>query len=200
MVIQKEVELINKSLIDFYGIDTFSSQPIFRVVWSNDQFEKRLMDYTDAGIHLLYPEVREVPKYRQWNPNRYILERLVVVPVPQMVDLAGAKVSYEPIYTYADKNDNYLPPRLESTKFIIDNLLTAQMVSKSFITGDEKVDRRTARYSDPENTTEKAMAAKTARVNAIVDELGGEESSLMGATIDCGTASFVPHNYEKRQS
>lgn len=156
------------------------------------------MDYTDAGIALLYPEVREVPKYRNWNPNRYILERLVVVPDFQQKELGGLKVSYEPLYTFEDGRGLYLPPKLEATKFIIDTLLSAQAVSKAFITGDESVGRLSARYSDPENTTEKAMFAKTARIDKIIDELGGDESSLMGSTIDCGSASFVPQNFVKR--
>lgn len=198
MVVAKEVEVINQRLVDFYGIDTFSSNPIFRVVWSNDQFEKRLMEYTDGGIALLYPEVREVPKYRNWNPNRYILERLVIVPEEQQKELAGLKVSYEPLYTYEDGRGNYLPPKLEATKFIIDSVLSAQAVHKAFITGNESIDRLTTRYSDPENTQEAAMAAKTARINNIIDELGGDESSLMGSTIDCGSASFVPQNFVKR--
>lgn len=195
MVVAKEVEAMNKRLVDFYGIDTFSSRPIFRIVWTNDEFEKRLCTHSDGGIELLYPEVREVPKYRQWNPNRYIIERLVVVPEEQINELAGLTTSYEPLYTFEDGRGNYLPPKLEAAKFIIDSVLSAQAVHKSFITGNEKIDRLTTRYSDPENTQEAAMHAKTARINQIIEELGGDESSLMGATIDCGSASIVPQNF-----
>jgi hypothetical protein len=200
MVAAKEVEKINLSLIDFYGINTFSSQPIFRIVWSNDQFEKRLMHHTDAGIELLYPEVREVPKYRNWCPNRYILERLVVVPGEQVKELAGLQVSYEPLYTFEDGRGLYLPPKLEATKFIIDTVLSTQAVSKAFITGNESIERRTVRYSDPENTQEAAMHMKKARIDNIIEELGGDESSLMGTTIDCGSAIIVPQNYERSKS
>jgi hypothetical protein len=66
MELVESIETINEQLRRAYGIDSISSRPIYRVVWANDELEKRLMHFTDAGIQLLTPEIREVPKYAQW--------------------------------------------------------------------------------------------------------------------------------------
>src|SRR5678815_197989 len=112
------VERINKQLRDEYGIEVTSDRPIYRVVWSNNQYEKRLMHYTDAGVELLTPEVREVPKYKQWAKDRYILEKLQYIESPLLKtdEMTVQVVSYEPIWSFVDNKLNYLPPRYDVCK------------------------------------------------------------------------------------
>lgn len=118
MELRESIESINEKLLNEYGTE-FGKSPKFRVVFSEDQFEKRVMDYTDEGFELLIPEVRLVPKYKQWIKAKYILERLV--PAPEDSDLT-VKVSYEPLWTFQDNKGNYLPPFFEGCKLIIDNM------------------------------------------------------------------------------
>lgn len=120
MELREPIEQINKRLIEEYGYAE-NNQPNFRVVFSDYQFEKRLTGYTDEGFPLLYPEVRELPKYKQYIQAKYILERLV--PVGPESDLT-VKVSYEPAWTFQDRNNCYLPPFFEGCKYIADALLS----------------------------------------------------------------------------
>src|SRR5260221_14756711 len=123
MELREQIENINKKLLEEFGKE-FNGEPRFRVVFSDDQYEKRLTDFTDEGFQLLQPEVRLLPKYKQHIREKYILERLVPVPEGVETDLVE-KVSYEPAWVFQDKNGNYLPPFFEGCKLIIESLLTA---------------------------------------------------------------------------
>jgi len=100
-----EFDEINRRLIDKYG--KFEDQPYFRLVWSNDCFEKRWMTHTDEGWKLLQPEVRLVPKYLD-RKDRYVLEGLMAVPLGVETDLT-TPISYEPVWTFRH-GDNYVRP------------------------------------------------------------------------------------------
>src|SRR3990167_6442773 len=117
MELAESVERINKSLIDIFGKDTITGIAIWRVVYSENEFEKRFGTYNDispAGIFLrTVTEVREVPKYRQWVQYKYILERLTLIPEISADDLPTPKLSYEPLWVFEDKFGNYLPPKLD---------------------------------------------------------------------------------------
>jgi len=146
-------------------------------------------------------ETREVPKYRQWIHNKHILERLVLVPEFQQHELPSSKVSYEPLWVFEDRVGNYLPPRLDAAKFIIDGVLEAQIVNTMMITGKESQDKpNLARYIDPEGTTEGAKAFRKQEIDGMVEELFGDETGLMGQTLSRsqggGQAIIVPHNYK----
>ena len=125
MELTESIESLNVQLIDLFGIDTISGQAIWRIVWSESQIEKRLTYYTESGLQLLQPEVRELPKYRQWIHEKYILERLTMVPYVNRKELPTSVLSYEPIHVFEDKFGQYLPPRLVVSKFIIDSLYAA---------------------------------------------------------------------------
>lgn len=123
-----KIETINRQLTDEFGFDTVTGDAIWRVVWSEDQFEKRFGTYDDitsSGIFIrTVTEVREVPKYRQWIKEKYVLERLVVVPADTKEILT--KVSYEPLHVFQDGRGKYLPPKYEACKFIIELIYAAQ--------------------------------------------------------------------------
>ena len=167
MIDQCQVESLNQSLIDLYGIDTSTGEAIWRVVWSEDQFEKRLgtySDYTREGIYLkTVTEVRLVPKYRQWIKEKWVLEQLTVVPEMNMPELPTTKLSYEPMFPFEDARGEALPPKLEVCKIVIDSIYAA-MGKKSL-----------AKYVDEEAINDpKRLKA----VNKIYEELFGNESEI----------------------
>lgn len=126
MELAETIDTINNSLINLFGKDSVTGNPMWRVVWSEDQFEKRLVDTTDEGLTLLSPVVKEMPKYRQWIPEKYVLERLVLVPDANSKELLGLKISYEPIWIFETQDGRYLPPRVDVAKFVIDGIYAAQ--------------------------------------------------------------------------
>ncbi len=158
MELREPIEDINKKLIDYFGRHE-DGRPNFRVVYSDDQFEVRMSDYTDDGFQLLRPEARKFPKYRQWVPNRYILERLI--PVMGETDLLE-KTSYEPAWVFQDRNRNYLPPYFDGCKFVIENLLAA-------VNGSQK---HYTKYKDDSLTPE----AQAAELQRMMDNLFGNET------------------------
>lgn len=160
----REIKEINKQLIDHFGIATDSKEPIFRVVWSEDQYEKRLTKFTPEGIELLYSQVILLPKY-PWLKNQWILERLEIVPEFQQIELAGQKISYEPKWAFKEG----VVPVFWACKLVVDTLYAA--LGKSSM----------AKYVDEEAKNPIEMQEK--RIKAIEEELFGDESMLLGRTV-----------------
>ena len=183
MELTEAIESINKQLSDLYGIDTVTGQAMFRVVWSDDQFEKRLSKFTPEGFELLYPAETIWPKYRQYIKERYILERLVQVPPHQQIELLGLKISYEPLWTFQTEQGVYLPPRLDACQFVIDSVYAAE--------GKQSM---RAKYVNPEDGN--PVEAKMERVDKIQKELFGNETDTTDALAH-GQGIVVPTNYEK---
>jgi hypothetical protein len=184
MELAEPIESINKQLIDLFGIDTSTGQPLFRVVWSEDQYEMRMVDTTKQGIILPFPVLKKVPKYSQWVDNRFVLERLIVVPEQNIKELAGLKLSYEPIWVFRGKFDEYVPPTVQACKFIIDTLYAA--LGKSSL----------AKYVDEE--AKNPQEVKEKRIGQLTEELFGDESNILGRTIT-GEAIVVPQSFETAQ-
>jgi hypothetical protein len=184
MELAEPIESINNQLIDLFGVDTATGQPLFRVVWSEDQYEKRMVDTTPEGIILPFSVLKEVPKYSQWIDNRFVLERLVIVPEQNVKELAGLKLSYEPLWVFRGKFDQYVPPTTWACKFIVDTLYAA--IGKSSL----------AKYIDEEAKNPQEMKEK--RINKLTEELFGDESNILGRTIT-GEAIVVPQSYETTQ-
>lgn len=170
---------INEQLREYFGVDTVSGEPIWRISWSNDQYEMRETDYTAEGLRLLSTEVRLLPKY-QWIKNRWILERLVAVPVFQVKELAGREVSYECMWKFQDRDEQAVDPKFEACKFIIDIIYAAQ--------GKQPFPK----YIDPES--EEPIEAQKKRIDDLVEQLFGDESNLMMRTVT-GEAIVVPTKY-----
>jgi len=198
------VDVLNKQLKDKYGVDIVTGLPIFRIVWSDDQRETRhgtFTDYSESGLFLreITETRQDCPKY-QWIDKKHLLERLVVVPDVNQEELAGAKTSYEPLWVFETGREEYLPPSLDASCFVIDNVLDAQAINTMMITGSEKIDRRMVRYSDPNNSQEANIDLRKARIQKLYEELSGEDSSLGGETHNAsGAAIIVPSNYKETQ-
>lgn len=183
----EKIETINQFLADNYGIDTDDRQPIYRVVWSDDQYEKRLSHHTASGTPLLTPEVMELPKYG-YIRHVYILEQRVIVPEQNIHEMAGAKKSYEPLWVFEGKDGNPVPPTIQGAKFVVDTVLAA-MGKKSL-----------AKYKDPYEgaTPQESYELNKQRVDRLQEELFGDESSLGGETFnESGSAIIVPGRNNK---
>ena len=196
MELVEPIERINQYLKDTFGIETTSSNPIWRVMWS-EYYEKRLDEFSDfddnGNLIRTVKEVRETRKYN-YIFDRYVLERLVLVPDYQQDELAGLKKSYEPIHTFEDRNGNYLPPRIDACKFVIDVIYAAQYGKKV-----RTFSELSAKFGDKESSHEAFLEAKKKRIEDYENALYGDESSLGGATIgESGNGIIVPRNYEKR--
>src|ERR1051326_4809788 len=96
------INWINKELAEIYGVDDLK-RPNFRVVWSEDQVEKRwcepILYYGDILIRREAREVREVKKY-PFIHNRHVLERRIHHNNPELID----NPSFEPIYVFQGKD------------------------------------------------------------------------------------------------
>ena len=180
-ILMENLEYINRKLIDEYGIDTVTGRPIFRVVWANDQLEKRLVEYLDSGLHLLHPEVKEVKKY-PYLKDLYVLERLVVVPDINEKELPVSKLSYEPIWAYRDADGVPLPPIWTPTKFVVDTLYAA--MGKSSL----------RKYIEPESET--TAEGLDERIVKLQEELFGNETDV-GDALAYKEGIVVPQTYKK---
>lgn len=176
-MINETVETINTRLGDRYGI-AWNGMPILRVVWSNDQLEKRRTKFSDAGIELPYVEVREVPKYG-YIPDKYILEQLVAVD-PGTTDLIE-KISYEPLWTFADKAGFPLPPKWEVCVFVMDLVEGAKGKSNM------------VKYVEPDINSEEGQRENMKKIH---EGLFGDETKVSDA-LGLGTGVTVPSNFEK---
>ena len=190
MEITEPVDGINTRLKDYFGVDTITGQPIWRIVWSESQFENRLGTYDDitpSGIYLrTVTEVRYVPKYSQWINDRWVLERLVIVPGVNKDELPDSKVSYEPIYVFQTGSGQYLPPKFEAAKFVVDAVYSVQGAGNL------------ARYKDPDAglNKEDQFEKKRAEIDTLQEELFGNES-YVGDALAHKEAVIVPRNFEK---
>jgi hypothetical protein len=182
----ESIELINQQLKDHFGRDVVNGLARWRVVWSDDQREKRFGEWNDfstEGIFLrTVSEVREVPKY-SWIQQKYVLEKLCIVPNVHLDEMAE-KISYEPIHVFEDNQGFPLPPKFIVCKYIIDVLL-ANMGPRS-----------TPKYRDPESTLEESLAARDDRLKDIYKGLFGNETEV-GDALAHNEAIIVPRNYNK---
>lgn len=167
----ENIDSINAQLKNLYGIDTVTGWVMWRVVWSNDQTEKvfgRFEDFVGKIFVREVTEVRERLKYAM-DPDRWILEQLVLVPEVNQEEMLGLKISYEPKWTFEDKKREYLPPALWACRYIIDAVLEAQgqgTLGKWYAKDDRK---------DGAN----GLIARKKRVDKIYEELFSNETDTM---------------------
>lgn len=174
-----EVVLFNNKLQEKYG--ETENRANFRITWSEDEFENRITGYDDKGNPLLVPQVRLLPKYRQWIDNKYVLERLTVVPQIQQNDLTTL-LSYEPIWVFEDRHGNRQLPTLRGIIFIIDNLL-------------EKLEHPVdTKYVNPEDDPKEGAEIREARLKQLEKDLFGNETNV-GDALAHKEGIIVPRNF-----
>lgn len=168
----EEVSTINQRLIDHFGRTIDSGEAKWRVVWSEDQFEMRYGTYEDRTKDgFLIREVTEwrlVPKYRQWIPKRYVLERLILIPIDNEGTLT-TKFSYEPLHTFEDKNQNALPPNWIACKFIVESI------------NHNMEQHNEVRYKDPKSNPKEAKYVHEQEISNIEEALFGNETETTDA-------------------
>lgn len=183
MELTESIEILNKRLIEYFGIDTVSAFAMYKIVWSETELVRELSYYSETGMQLFTPIIIEKPKYKQWIQEKFVLEKLVAVPEMNIKEV-GAKISYEPLYVFEDKYGNYLSPKWEACKFAIDCVHAAM--------GKESLNH----YIDPENTTEKAMEAKMDRVQELESQIFGNETDITDS-LRAKSGIVVPNNYSR---
>ncbi len=185
MLLKEPIEFINKQLERKYG-KYINGMPNWRVVFSEDQFEKRLgtySDFTPEGIFLReVTEVREAPKYRQWVHEKYILEGLTLIPEINQAELPVSRLSYELMWVFEDGAGGYLPPRFDACIFIIDT------------TRENQEGHSVAKHKDPDSDPQQAIANREQRIKALQEELFGDATEI-GDALSYKQGIIVPSSY-----
>lgn len=119
------VKEINKRL-KIYGSNDYGD-PNFRVVFTDDETERRKGTFTDYHNNIFVrtvSEIREVPKY-PWLKARFIIERWASGDKAYHPDLVTIKNGvYICIYVFqSSKDGSYLPPLWKVTEIIVDAVL-----------------------------------------------------------------------------
>jgi hypothetical protein len=131
------VDRINQWLKDNYG--SYDNKPKFRLVFANEQREKRLGTFTDyvPGTNIFLreiTEVREVAKYNEPNfKDCYVLEKLV----PNYHKEVTGRLSYEPCWVYDKRlNDGSIKhPTLEAVMYFMRMAIDGPTHTKEFWDG-----------------------------------------------------------------
>lgn len=120
------IDSINQDLLSKYRV--LDGRPIYRLVFSDTQFEVRKGKFTDWYGPILIrevTEVRRIKKYWYIQPPCWILEKLVFIHNNQALkDLTeelveGRNGTYEPVYTFRDAQDQPLEVNPRVVNFII---------------------------------------------------------------------------------
>lgn len=178
-----KLDSLNRRLKDIYGL--LGDKPRYRIVFSEDEYEIRMVYHTPEGLELLTPQMQKVPKYRILGRDfweRYILERLTVIPEFQENQLTE-RLSYEPLWVFRDAKGGFLPPIWRACQFIIENAEEA-IRNKGIYT----------KYKDPESNPEEAKEVYEKRIQGLIEELFGDETDTTDA-LAYGEGIVVPHNY-----
>lgn len=171
-LLPKDLEIINRYLGDYYGF--MEGSQLYRLIWSDDQFEKRWTSHTRDGLQLLLPMVVELPKYKQWAAERYIIEKLCVKPEFAETDLVE-KLSYEPLYVFEKKVDGKwqpVRPNFPACRFVLETVKEAIRSAGS---------NKNPKYRDPDSSPEEAIEDKKQRIAGLREELFGNESDITDA-------------------
>ncbi len=180
----EKLETLNQRLIDTYGLWTDGSAR-YRIVFSEDQIEKRWTRNTREGLELANPEVVELPKYRQWiNPPCYVLEQLTEIPEGSISDLIE-RISYEPIWVFRTSNNEPLIPVWPAIQILINQVL------ENIYEGSKE-----RKYKDPREelvNPEIAIESREADLKKLETELFGNEQN----PLSFGQGISVPNNYQK---
>lgn len=181
--IPEHVAKINELLERDYGKHD-NNLPVYRVAWSEDQFEYRYGTYkkfTSSGIYIgEQTGFLHVPKYRQWLPEQWVLEQLT--PTEGNSELTE-KLSYEPLFPFKKHEPDY-----EVCKIVIENILYA-------------MNKRPEPYKPKfeELQTKEAIEARVEKLMAILFDQSDDLVNKMSygeATFIDSTKQFVPTSGE----
>lgn len=123
-----EIGEMNIQLKKYFGYDF--DRPKYRIAWANHQEEDRCGTYNEFYGPLFLRTVtgfKRVFKYPMFK-NRYIFERILFYPQKEVIGSENG--TYESVYCFQDKDNNYLPPLLDKA-MIIAKFLEAPKVKLS---------------------------------------------------------------------
>jgi len=172
------VKHINKYLKEHHGSDLLS-RPFYRIVWSEDELEKRFAMYDNMlSDHIIFNTVKKLKEVRKYaNPiykERFILEKLILdIDNPEVWDTTMGRGSYEPIWVFRGLGDTYQVPTLKTVDFVLRMLLG-------------KKEHRDQRMED--NEEESSLQAEIADCQEV---LGGSEGAIASQLRD-RSAIIVP--------
>lgn len=120
-----ESEIINNWLSGGPKVP-LKEQPLFRLVWSDDQYELRTGTFTDwaSGVKIReYKATERVPKYN-YIKERWIIEQWFPPEVTLNAELPHShEGSYEPIYVFESSKGQVLPLNLRVAQIVVRNCL-----------------------------------------------------------------------------
>lgn len=167
----EDFKLINRYLKDYYGHTENNAN--FRLVWADDERQIRLTKYTPEGLEMLYPEARGMPKYLDIK-ERYVLERLIVIPEFGENDIVNETLTYQAIWTFEKFDDRrnkiYVLPNFGACKFIVEIVLENVRSAGASV-----------KYRNPDDNPDEAMENKLVRLKNLEEELFGDESAISDA-------------------
>lgn len=110
------ITVINKRLVELYGMDISVSMPNYRIVWSSSQYEWRTNEpigfdiYSEEGLFLRTEHgPKYVEKYNE-HPDMWILE--VLIPkegINLSLLVEPQRYSYEPLWIFGAGNSSPQP-------------------------------------------------------------------------------------------
>lgn len=125
------IDSINSRLFENFRV--LDGRPIYRIVWSDDQLEKRFSDqwtdwYGPIIVRGPYRAVRTIKKYWYMEKPCWVLEKLTFLQshwhtkelTKELVEATNG--SYEPVYPFRDAAGNPLPVASEIVDFILNSL------------------------------------------------------------------------------
>ncbi len=162
---QRDIDTVNRLLVDHFG--RLENTASWRVVWSEDQFEYRYGTYEDRTPEGFFirevTERRKVPKYSQWVNSKWVLERILVVPLspnPDHPELSTG-LSYEPIWVFEDD----LPPTWGAVQFVVKQVYENMRQANTGV-----------KYKDPDSEPKEAEHLKEERIKELEESLFSDET------------------------
>jgi len=185
MELTEPIGVLNARLKEYFGT-VWDGRPAYRIVFSDDQREKRFGTWNDYGPHNIFirsvTEWREVPKYQYLN-GIYVLEQLFAVPEMNQHELA-VKTNYEPLFSFMDKNQFPLPPKWEVCEYVIRYIRAVRDEAEQWKFRAKYVDP----YIDDPERGERELAE-------IYEYLYGNETSVTDS-LSLKEGIVVPNNYQ----
>jgi len=122
---------------------TLDGRPLFRIVWSSDQFELRSGIFVDRHGPIIIREVKAVREVHKYNYalDHWVLEKMVYLPSNNRIiadEIIGVMAgTYEPLVIFWDANFNAIPvnwPLIEKIFWNLENVRaehkTASMIER----------------------------------------------------------------------
>jgi len=160
------IKVINKRLATKYGL-SLDGRPNYRVVFSDTQFENQFGIFEDFSGDILLRRVKEYRTVRKYEyiDGKHVLEKLWFFDYGSFPDRPFINNSYEPVWTFMDKERNPLYPIWEAVEFAVECSLEGV--------------RRTLRSKVKRDYVAEEKEAKDKDIKGLEDMLGVDGDGVM---------------------